>query len=638
MSSDIPQLDDTSHEELVESAKQRITARTDEWTDFNPHDPGVTILELLAWLADTHIYEADQLTEAHRKKYLRLLGVEPTPPQPASIYLDVSAETERRLAAGTRLRADDGHRQARFETDHPLTVTDSSVEAVVVDGEDREDRTNANATDGMYYRLFGDEPTGGEWAAVGFDGDPFVNGELRLFVDYYDDELPEPAAVDGHEKSFEPSVEVCWEYCRSYPPSEDDWEPLAVRDDTTNSLYETGFVVLEQPNSWEPTAWESDQAGCFGHPPGLVWLRCRLETGGYEIPPQCTAIETNVVAASHRCQYDEQLTPMDTGPTGAAPRRYQFDHSPVLSATVSVDGEQWTEVSDFDASGPTDRHYVLDRAAGELTVGDGQRGSQPPAEATLQASYTAGGGAVGNVSKRARWSVDAETDLLQSVEVDPKGAATGGSDAEPLADAIDRCRGELEPTKRAVTADEYGTIAESTPGLRVARSAVRLPEADNKPIEVVVVPDAPPDISRPTPSEGFKRAVDRQLDRHRLIGDRIAVRAPTYVDLTVDLRVTPESTHTPGEARRQIERRLGSFLDPIGGFDGDGWPFGRSLSETAIRETVRELPGVEYVDRVTVQAVGDATVTTDGRVVIDDTTLFALGSVDIDCGSMEADP
>lgn len=674
MSLEIPELDDTSYEELVETAKTRIAARTDEWTDFNPHDPGITILELLAWLADTHIYQADQITDAHRKKYLQLVGIEPTPPQPASVALDVSPTDDGgRLPAGTRLRAVDGDQQAVFETDHPLSVTASSVEAVVVNGHPQ---TNANNTDSMYYRLFGDDPTAGDWFAVGFDGDPFDTEQLQLFVDYEDGELPEPPTDD--DGLFEPSVELCWEYCQSYPTTVDDedepntkdetdtqtevddepevdiepasnaknetrtdigpavdtnadWKQLNVHADTTNSLYERGVITFDRPESWEPIAGESDEVGSFGQPADLVWIRCRLTSDGYEIPPQCQEIQTNVVAASHCCEHDEQLTSTDNGPASGATRTYRFEHSPVLSATVTVDGEQWTEVSDFDSSGPTDRHYMLDREAGKLTVGDGQRGVRPPAGASLRASYEAGGGTVGNVSETARWSVDDHDDSPPVVDIEPRGPATGGTEAEPLEAAVDRCRNELQTTQRAVTANEYGILAESTPGVRVARSTVCLPETAEDPVGVVVVPHAPADVQRPTPSEGFRRAVETHLEYHRLLGDRIDVRGPTYAELTVELTVVPAATHTASDARRQIEQHLRSFLDPIRGFDGDGWPFGQSLSETDLRQTVHRLTAVDYIDELTIRTVGDTTVTADGRLLIDESTLFALDGVEIEC-------
>src|SRR5204862_37610 len=65
--------------------------------------------------------------------------------------------------------------------------------------------------------------------------------------------------------------------------------------------------------------------------------------------------------------------------------------------------EAWQEIEDFLASGPDDRHFVLDRAAGEVFFGDGRYGRIPtanPASPTanlVARRYLAGGGARGNV-------------------------------------------------------------------------------------------------------------------------------------------------------------------------------------------------------------------------------------------------
>ena len=39
---------------------------------------------------------------------------------------------------------------------------------------------------------------------------------------------------------------------------------------------------------------------------------------------------------------------------------------------------RWHEVPDFYASGPRDRHYVLDRFTGQVRFGDGVNGLVPP--------------------------------------------------------------------------------------------------------------------------------------------------------------------------------------------------------------------------------------------------------------------
>ena len=648
MSIDIPQLDELEYDELVDRGRTLISSSDIEWTDFNPHDPGITILELLAWLTESHSYELDQITDAHREKYLQLLGVRPTPPQPASVRLDLSpAEGQHgRLPAETPLRVDDGSgTHETFETTHETTLTDGSLAAVVVDHEHgTEPKTHANETEGVRYRVFGDEPTPGSVLALGFDGDPFAStDELSLFVDFHDDNLPDQAAGDDAPRAsspdrvtFEPSVDLGWEYCRRYLPTdrEAQWEPLTVDSDTTDSFYETGFVTLDRPETWEPTAWGSDDSGLFGHQPGLVWLRCRLETGGYEIPPQLDSIELNVVEASHRRHREETLAAASAESTDGSPT-YQFAHAPVLSGTVRVDGEPWTEVADFDASEPADRHYVLDCQQGTVTFGDGRAGRRPSVDATVTASYVSGGGTAGNVPETASWQfTDGEQSLgeatLADVDLSARAAATGGRPAESVDDALDRCKRDLRTPYRAVTESEYATIAERTPCLRIARTAVDLPAEAASPVSVVVVPYAPPDVRRPSPSEGFRAAVQRQLDSHRLLTDRVRVVPPTYAGLEVSVSVTITDRYDDGGEQSAIETRLESYLDPIRGFDGDGWPFGRSLTPTELREQLLGLPAVDHVADLSVRTVGDAAVTTDGTVRIDDHALFAIERLQVD--------
>lgn len=69
-----PSLDDRSYDDLVAELIARIPAHTPEWTNPVPGDPGRTLLELFAWLADTLLYRANLIPERQRLAFLRLLG------------------------------------------------------------------------------------------------------------------------------------------------------------------------------------------------------------------------------------------------------------------------------------------------------------------------------------------------------------------------------------------------------------------------------------------------------------------------------------------------------------------------------------------------------------------------------------
>jgi hypothetical protein len=71
----VPAIDDRSYQDLVNDALARIPVHNPEWTNFNESDPGVTLLELFAFLTDSLLYRANQIPERNRLKFLTLLGM-----------------------------------------------------------------------------------------------------------------------------------------------------------------------------------------------------------------------------------------------------------------------------------------------------------------------------------------------------------------------------------------------------------------------------------------------------------------------------------------------------------------------------------------------------------------------------------
>jgi hypothetical protein len=45
-------LDDRTFQDIVDEAKKRIAASCPDWTDHNVSDPGITLVELFAWMTD----------------------------------------------------------------------------------------------------------------------------------------------------------------------------------------------------------------------------------------------------------------------------------------------------------------------------------------------------------------------------------------------------------------------------------------------------------------------------------------------------------------------------------------------------------------------------------------------------------
>jgi len=643
---DIPDLDDREFETLFAEARRELPVKTDEWTDFNAHDSGIAILEMLAWLADTYTYQLNRITDAHREKYLRLLGVERRPPQPARAQVVVTPRrksTGETIPAGERLTVEDGSGETKtFETATDLTLIAASISKVITyDGGDIVNTTAEAKADSTAFQAFGDETAVDDALYIGFDGDPFVDAdELRLSVDLYDDDLPPTAIHGNHPVTFEPSVELAWEYPTQYTDWEDDdnWASLMVLEDGTKSLYENGHITLEQPVDWTQSHAAHDSVGLLEQEPGPRWIRCRIDRSGYEIPPQLDTVRLNVLDVSHRSTHGEEILDRGDGTletTYESNQEFYFEHAPVLAADIEIAGESWTAVDDLDRSGSLDKHYVLDHTRGAITFGDGDNGRKPPVrEHVVATQYVHGGGTKGNVSANSEWAFDREDAQLGDgplgeIPLSPSGAATGGTDTETIPEAVDRFKRDFKLPYRAATLDDYVYLATHTPGLRFGRAHATTVERafDGEPfreIEVVVVPYSPQ--IRPTPSEGFVAAVETHLERTRLVTDIVTVRGPTYVTLDIDMTISALSGYTDAELTTAITDKLVTHLHPI---EAGGWPFGHPLYVSELTEVVEDLPGVGVVESVTVTAAGEERINEYGDVLIADGALFALGERNI---------
>src|SRR5258708_32199899 len=80
----VPNLDDRSWKQIVDEAVRLIPRYCPEWTNHNASDPGITLLELYAWMTEMVIYRLNKVPETNFLTFLDLIGVRPKPPEPAN--------------------------------------------------------------------------------------------------------------------------------------------------------------------------------------------------------------------------------------------------------------------------------------------------------------------------------------------------------------------------------------------------------------------------------------------------------------------------------------------------------------------------------------------------------------------------
>ncbi len=82
-----PKLDDRAFEDIVNEAIRLIPRYCPEWTNHNPSDPGITLIELAAWMTDVILYRLNRVPEKNYVAFLNLLGIKLKPPQAARALL-----------------------------------------------------------------------------------------------------------------------------------------------------------------------------------------------------------------------------------------------------------------------------------------------------------------------------------------------------------------------------------------------------------------------------------------------------------------------------------------------------------------------------------------------------------------------
>jgi predicted phage baseplate assembly protein len=78
-----PNLFDRRFGDLMEMARARLPGLAPGWTDYNAHDPGITLAELLAWVTEAQLYSLGRMRRDERAAYAALLGLVPRGTEPA---------------------------------------------------------------------------------------------------------------------------------------------------------------------------------------------------------------------------------------------------------------------------------------------------------------------------------------------------------------------------------------------------------------------------------------------------------------------------------------------------------------------------------------------------------------------------
>lgn len=641
-----PNLDDLRFQkDLVDEARRRIVRYCPEWTDYNVSDPGITLIELFAWMTEMIVYRLNRVPEKNYIKFLDLLGVNLLPASSARadltfwlsapFPLNPEDDTVALVPQGTEVatRRSDQEDEVIFTTDRRLLIAPPKLVQLR-----RQDDFNKNYLPRLgiepFFAFDRYRPQEGDAFYLGFAADEtdLAGHLLSLFFTCQKKE------GTGIRRDDPPLVWECsvgggqWQEIR---PSSRPGE----KDSTGGLNNATGQLVLYLPLTLLP-----DQV--HGHT--AFWVRCRYEQrrreqGRYTETPRIHAIEGFVLGATTpathaRYAYNELL---GTG-NGEPSQTFYLRHNPVLpldtEEAVQVEERQgsevvfasWTATGDFSRADRFDRHFHLDAASGAISFGpsirqpDGsvrQYGRVPEAGRQIRVNqYRYGGGAVGNVPEgkiRVLKEALAYIDQVANLQ-----RAEGGRDQETLDEAMMRMRRDLRAQERAVTANDYENLAKGA-SRAVARVRCLAPGelgdgGNGRPtlppgmVELLLVPAVPEalvagDLSKLHLTDQLQSQVLDHLDKYRLLTTTLRVRPPRYLGVQVRAKVVGADYVAGDVVSERVIRRIDQFLSPLalaGDLAGDdeifgphweGWAFGRNLYISELYSLIQKVDGVKHV-------------------------------------------
>ncbi len=625
MSLQTPNLDDRKFQDIVSEARSKIPLYCPNWTDYNLSDPGITIIELFAWMVDMLLYRLNRVPEKNYIKFMDMIGIRLEPPNPAKVNVTFRLSTPQpeqvTIPQGTEIAT------VRTETQDAISFTTDYDFSIVLPGLSYA----LTAVDDKYTDILSPLNNPDRTVSV-FQEVPQENDALYLG---YAEDLASHTLLLSVQSTLE-GIGVnpqdppwSWEY---WDGDYEKWSPMLLEEDTTGGLNANGQIIVHIPGS----SAMRDVNGMFA-----CWIRCRAiqprsGQSGYSSSPKVRSIVSEsigcTVPASQSFKTTNELLGRSTGKPG---QEFQLHNVPVLTLehgeTIEVETENegefetWQLVTDFADSGPDDRHFSIDNITGEINFGpsmkqpageERQYGKIPPVDRLIRfSSYRSGGGIIGNVGEGTIKVLKSSIPYIDSVRNFDR--ARDGTDAETLEMAKLKVPHVLKANTRAVTREDFEYLAlQASPKVARAKGISPGDSTDNNlspgTMRVLLVPTVA-ECERYIPVEQLEmprkviEEVRDYLDERRLLGTRLELGEPEYLYVSVEAHVRIRRGYQK-QAAEDIEKKLYQYINPIcGGANGTGWPFGRGLIPSEIHACLQNIQNVDYIEEVKIYPVDPST-------------------------------
>ena len=555
----------------------RLSTTLPNWTERNPADLLVALVELLAYSADHLSYFQDAVaTEAYLgtarrrvsvRRHARLLDYRMHEGCNARTFLHFTATTGLTVVAGHAVLAGPGPQAPVFETMHPVAVRPDHNAIPLYTWSDEECCLPAGATRATLRRTPGLLLAAGDFLLVEETHDPSTLGDpdpthrqvVRLTA-----AAPGADPLDGT-----PLIEVAWSRADALR------FPLCVSVQGAVTAVARGNIALADHGATRTGPLPVDD-----DPPPGRWRPL--------VP-------------------DGPLTWVHPYDAGAPAVKLLISDPRTATAAISLDdGDvRWNAADDLLDAGPTDPLFVVeseDDGETRLRFGDDNSGREPARGTPFEARFRVGNGPPGNLGPDV---IDRLAPPVSGVSgVRNPVAATGGTAPEPTERARHLAPALFRGKERAVVEADYAAVADRFEDVQRTAATMRWTGSWYTAfVTVDRVGGGSPD------DDDMEERLGAFLDTYRMAGVDVEIDAPVLVpiDLALDVCVRPGYIRAAVEA--QVQDVLSARVLPDGRrgfFHPDNFTFGRPLYLSQVFAAVQTAPGVAWTAATTFRRFGRA--------------------------------
>lgn len=244
-----------------------------EWTNYNTSDTGIALLELLAWMQEMQQFYFRQYSVMNEVLYQELLGIEPEGLTPAAVIVCVENSQEETLYPNTGFYVDTICYEPIYREQIGMGIL---CKCYAQDAENHllwQCRGTEEIKRGVW--MFGEQPAAEYSFYMGFSKAVQTARRYSMFLELLPSEAGIRNPVQGDRREL--FARFCLESWNGIR-----WCPCRILRDETAGFIQSGFL------DWMP---EEEQKAVEE----LYWLRIRLLSCQYDIPPKLAAVDTQRV-------------------------------------------------------------------------------------------------------------------------------------------------------------------------------------------------------------------------------------------------------------------------------------------------------------------------------------------------------